>query len=194
LERVLLKKGYLFSVYNTGTNTELRIYTALASGAVSNGLGYPVTNNVSVPVDLGVNVARWYRATVKPSVQTFEYSIDGVNWILATSLTDATYSGLPGITQAVAGFGSPLGTYGYDYIGYKDLSTSVNATVANDKPLVLDLGAGSVDVKSGDFVIYNVQGLKIKEVRNNNSNNIINLSAGVYIVKSGMQVQKIIVQ
>ncbi|HEY6913971.1 MAG TPA: hypothetical protein VI413_04785, partial [Paludibacter sp.] len=53
-----LKKGYLFSVYNSGTNTELRIYTVFASGAVSNGLGYPVANNISVPTDPGVNVAR----------------------------------------------------------------------------------------------------------------------------------------
>lgn len=113
-----LKKGYLFLVYDNGTtNTEMRIYKSMYN-AISN---LNVTNNKVAPAAATIGAARWYRATVSPNSQKFEYSSDGKTWILASEGTDAVYQPIAGNkVQAVGGLGGFANSVYYDYIAYTD--------------------------------------------------------------------------
>lgn len=117
-----LMKGYLFVVYDNGTtNTEMRIYKSVYN-AITN---LYVANNKAVPAPATIGAARWYRATVSPSSQKFEYSSDGKTWVLASEGTDATFQPIAGKKiQAVGGLGGFTNSVYYDYIGYTDNTAS----------------------------------------------------------------------
>jgi hypothetical protein len=185
-----MKMGYYFCVLNTGTNSELRIYTADGTTGLTR-----IATEYSAQ-DPGVNMARWYRATAADSLQTLEYSTDGMSWTTGAVSHDITYKGVKGSTQIVAGLAAGVdGSVAYDYIGYKDfLHTGVKNITSETTKLAVNMGNKAIKVFAGNFDIYNIQGIKVKAINNNDTSNTVTLNNGVYIVKSGMKVQRIIIQ
>jgi hypothetical protein len=61
--------------------------------------------------------------------------------------------------------------------------------------LIVNEVNGKLTVKGTDnYMVYNVQGLKIADINNNNSETVVNLNSGVYFVKANGQVQKVLVK
>lgn len=79
--------GYLFIVYHTANSSQFRIYR---SSSTYNSLNTLINNGVaSLTPASGQPV--WYRASAtgfSSVILEFEYSLDGVNWLLAAKVTD----------------------------------------------------------------------------------------------------------
>ncbi len=98
-----MMEGYLFIVYNTQGRSEFRIYKSTSA-----------FNNLSMLINTGfggltpmVGQTMWYRASVsgRTSVELkFEYSLDGINWSIGSSVVDSSQpSYAAGATQLVWG-------------------------------------------------------------------------------------------
>lgn len=77
-------------------------------------------------------------------------------------------------------------------LAVSSVPTAVNLPFSQMKVLVNNHNITVLGVYS--YAIYNVQGMKVADIRNNNSGTVVSLNQGVYIVKSPSQVQKVIVE
>jgi uncharacterized repeat protein (TIGR02543 family) len=100
-------QGYLFQASPSAGHA--RIYTSDATN---------YTQLSSVPLAArGSWLDRWYRATVKDDLLTFEYSDDGSTFTQIMQITDATYANA-GTTQYARGFGQPVSGVGIDDVSF----------------------------------------------------------------------------
>lgn len=200
-------QGYMFYINNTSetaTQMDIRKLHSFADSTTYKAPTVMVTNT-TVPGSK-LNAETWYKATAKDSVLTFEYSLDGTNWYIACSAIDSSYSQktqtypsryFSGTTQ-LTGINSGGTSYYYDYILYStstDLLSGISSvsTSTNQSTIAYNVNGG-IKMLVGSYVIYNLQGIAIKTVRNSDVEAIEYLKAGIYIVKSGAAVQKVLVK
>jgi hypothetical protein len=189
-------QGYLFYVYNsTATALQLDIrklesdtttYKTPVSLASTGNLAYN-----------GINAPTWYRATVVSDSLFFDYSTDGSTWISVHKIKDNATSGAvwrSGTTH-VSSVNSGGSSYYFDYFGYKTVSGITTSLEQPNKNAAnyLTVQGKSIIVNANTFEVYSVQGAKICDSRNSRTGSTIMLNTGVYIVKSGSRVQKVIV-
>ncbi|MEP1487470.1 MAG: sialate O-acetylesterase [Algibacter sp.] len=132
-----IKQGYLFQA-NSATGN-LRIYTSDADG---------FTQLVSTDLAAaGVNVPRWYRATVNGTKLYFDYSDDGVTFTNVITTTDGTYS--EGTTQYTIGYGRGIGGMHIDDVEiFKQATFDTNPYVSNINPyqIIQRDNSGTTDI------------------------------------------------
>lgn len=113
--------GYLFIVYNTGNNSEFRIYR---SSSAFNSLTMLTNIGVGSLVP-SVGQPVWYRASVSGTTSvslTFEYSTDGEAWNRGAFVTDNTSPAFTsGATQIVWGLAAPSVDFFMDDITFNGL-------------------------------------------------------------------------
>lgn len=112
----------------------------------------------------------------------------------ATTVT-VTYTPTIGVASHVATL--TIGSTGATSLTF-DLTASSNGTGLNQlsslvKTIVVN---GNLTVTGADsYVVYNVQGIKVVDVKNNTANTCVALKSGAYIVKvAGGSVQKVLVK
>ena len=94
-----IMEGYLLLSYNTGSDTQFRIYRSTPAGLT-------ILNNITTSLDPVPNKSVWYRASVSGIgnvLLKIEYSIDGVNWVTGATTTDTSSTYNQGATQIVWG-------------------------------------------------------------------------------------------
>lgn len=126
-----LKKGYYFMVQNNLNSTVGAVGTVTfrifkVSELTTLTQLNPSTSAKTI-VGLAQNTACWFRASVTGSTLKFEYSIDGVTFLVGDTVTDATYSS--GSTQLFYGLGISSKLYYFDDIKFSSNdSTTWNGT------------------------------------------------------------------
>ena len=198
-------QGYMFYINNTSesaTQMDIRKLHAIADSTIYNAPTIMATNTTVPGSKIGAET--WYKATAKDSVLTFEYSLDGTNWAVACTAIDSVYSvktqSFPtrytsGTTQ-LSGINSGGTSYYYDYILYStstDLFSGVKTVKSDFKPLAVTI-QGGIKVLAGTYNVYSIQGILLKSVRNSDTTNIEILKPGIYIVRSGVAAQKVLVK
>lgn len=133
----------------------------------------------------------YVKCTAVGSTLTAYYSLDGTTWTQAVTTTDGAYTS--GIAQVYWGQGSGVQPVVYDDIAItEEVSTGVdNAKSTSDLNISVD--GLNVTVNASEFDVFNIQGVKIKSVRSSELINTITLQSGVYMIKSGNLVRKVIV-
>ena len=195
-------QGYMFYVNNTTDSTlqlDIRKLHSDTTFYKSPQILITTTGNKYS----GLNKATWFKAMAVDSVLTFEYSKDGINWTVACSAVDSLYSlktqsvqnrYFSGTTQvsSINGGGS---SYYFDYFLYKKLSknTAVKNPYSESINLAINV-SGGIRVLVSSYNIYNIQGVLIKSSHNSDENKIELLNPGVYIIKSGIYVQKVLIK
>lgn len=161
-----IMEGYLFIVYNTGTDSQFRMYHS-----TENGLTNLITTYTGL--DPAPSQPIWYRASVSGSdtaTLTFEYSIDGELWNTGASLTDNSSLYSIGATQIVWGLAVTSTDFYMDDVTFSGFESS--------KSLGLDNVSNTVDeayVISTNY--YNLLGQKLKSIE---------YAHGIIIVKNKM--------
>jgi hypothetical protein len=198
-------QGYMFYVNNTSETATQMDIRKLHSFADSATYKVPTTlATINTIPGSKLNAETWFKATAKDSVLTFEYSLDGTIWHLACTATDSAYSKktltyptryFSGTTQ-LSGINSGGTSYYYDYILYStstDLLSGVSKVQTSSNPIAYNVNGG-IKVLVNSYDIYNIQGINMKSARNSETNKIEFLKPGVYIIKSGVSVQKVLVK
>lgn len=195
-------QGYMFYVNNTTDSTLQLDIRKLESDTMLYKAPQILATSVGNKYN-GLNKATWYKASAVDSVMTFEYSNDGVNWTIACTAIDSSFSlktqtvqtrYFSGTTQ-VSAINSGGSSYYFDYFIYKkiDKNTSINNPHLAGSKLAENV-AGGIKVLVNEYDIYSIQGAKIRSVKNADSNKTEFLQPGVYIVKSNASVQKVLVK
>jgi len=123
-----IMEGYLLLVYNTGTDSQFRIYRSTSSGLTT-----LITTTVSL--DPIPNKPIWYRASASGSSSValkIEYSTDGVNWTTGSSTTDGSSTYSAGATQIVWGLAVNSLDFYMDDIAFSGLDESATLETDDD--------------------------------------------------------------
>ena len=73
------------------------------------------------------------------------------------------------------------------------VGTAISSPASSQLKVITDNGTLRVENVQA-FMVYNVQGVKVAEVSKNATASVVNLKQGVYVVKSGNQIQKVSVK
>lgn len=192
-------QGYMFYVNNSAANTLQLDIRKLQSDTTTYKSASILATNTALTYN-GVNTATWYKATVNADSLIFEYSTDGSNWISAHRIKDdgTTYGAVytSGTTQ-VSSINSGGTSYYFDYFGFDTMS---QLTTDIEKPstgnnMIVSVSNNTLTVANvSNFVIYNIQGVKVKEIVSNSTTNTVSLTSGMYIIRSGNSTLKAIVK
>ena len=190
-------QGYGFLVNPTGASAiTLKIYKLNLLDTWTNITGATVSLT-TFPVQ---GVPLWFRASVFGSstvLLKFEYSTDGTNWVTATTAVDDSSPVASGATH-LFGVNSNNQNYYFDYIGSKtitELTTSIGNTNTDKSKMFVTVNNKTIIVaNASNFEVYNIQGMKVKEVRSNTTNHSLALSSGIYFIRSGNSTLKAIVK
>lgn len=193
-------KGYMFYVNNTGANSLQLDIRKLQSDTTTYKVASILATSTTQTYN-GINTATWYKATAKGDSLIFEYSTDGSNWVSAHRIKDdgTTYGPVytSGTTQ-VSSINSGGSSYYFDYFGYTKVNSLTTALVnhnSDNTNMFVSVKDKIVTVANvANFEVYTIQGVKVKEVRNNTSDQSVTLSSGVYIIRSGTVALKAIVR
>lgn len=158
--------GYAFVAYtNRGSaKTEFRIYKSTA------GYALETYANVSANLNPAVGQPIWFRASVSGNTLvylTFEYSLNGTNWITVSKYTDEESSYLNGATQFVWGLGAGSVNYVIDDIVYEGVALDEGIVSSIQKPPY------SVELRYKQYYTVLGQALRETEIASYN---------GVYLV------------
>ena len=191
-------QGYMFYVNNINAN-DLQLHIRKLQSDTTTYKTASILASDTVLYN-GINTATWYRATVNGDSLIFEYSTDGSNWISAHRIKDdgTTYGAVytSGTTQ-VSSINSGGTSYYFDYFGFATMSqlTTDIAKPAIENKMIVTVNNNTLTVANvSNFEVYNIQGMKVKEVRNNTTNVSVTLPSGVYIIRSGKSALKAIVK
>ncbi len=118
-------RGYLFQASPSAGH--VRIYT-------SNASSYTLLSTDNLAAS-GANTPRWYRATVAGTTLTFEYSDDGINFMLIRTLTNSDYTEA-GTTQFTRGYGNSVAGASFDDVLFinNDLTVLEQISLQADSP------------------------------------------------------------
>ncbi len=187
-----VRQGYYFWAQNTGVagQVRFRIRNLLPSGDGT------TIGDATVDIPGYTTNPLYLKAQAQGSSLSFWYSLDNATWTLVNNsvYTDATYTeGTVQIAWGV-GAGSNMDVY-FDNVTFTvPSSSSLNKGLA-DRDLHVVADGSSVTVNNAKyFSVHNLTGAKVNETRSTESSNTITLKKGVYIVKSGNSVEKVIVK
>ena len=148
-----LMSGYYFQTNTSisGGTTKMAIRKVVnGDGTTTIGNGSAGEKSITASTS---GAARWYRATVKGSTLTFDYSDDGATWTTVLTRTDSDYT--QGMTQLVWGLNTNVTTSYYDDIimtSADDITGISGTTFLNDK-------GGMIN----DNAVYDLQGRKVAD-------------------------------
>ena len=171
------------------------ILTSGTIGAMATALGTPVTATITVAgsalqgdITLIINGANADQFSVFPAALT--PIADAISPIVVTiTYTPTEASTSHEATLTISSTGATSKTFDLSAsssgTGVDNLSSAIKFNVFNNR-----LAVTGVD----NYAVYNVQGVKIADVRNNAANTSVTLKSGVYIVKAAGNSQKVLVK
>ena len=115
-----IQRGYLF--LTKPVNGKANIY-------ISKSSGFTLISAIDITAP-GVDIPRWYRASVEESTLTFEYSDDGIAFTQIESITDTTYPNAGG-TQYTRGYGAAITGSFTDDISYHQIISQTPLSINN---------------------------------------------------------------
>jgi len=184
-----LRQGYYFIAQNNGSVGLVR-FRCRVQGEIGDG-----TNiiDASITIPNYTTGPLYLKAKAEGTSISFSYSLDNTNWTLAQTSTDATFAaGTVQIAWGV-GAGSSLDLY-FDNLKFTNLKTTSVKSVVSDNKLDVTVNGKNITVKNANsFSVYSITGAKVREINGSEINNTITLTSGVYIVKSGSKVKKLVV-
>jgi hypothetical protein len=193
------RQGYFFTCYGSGTAGSVKFRVLKYEGVSAAGANTVICAETSQAITGFTNGPLYLKAKTVGTSLSFEYSTDGVTYAAfpGSPFTDANAApNSPFTTGTVQiawglGGGSGLDQY-FDDVTIKNL----DATTAIDQPNTdtknfVTVQGNSIAVNANYFEIFTIQGVKVNDSGNIKSNLI--LKPGIYVVKSGSKIQKIII-
>lgn len=186
-----IRQGYYFMAQSLGTAGQFRFRII----KLSSDTGVSNIGDQTITIDGFTTGPLYLKAVAQGTNQALYYSLDNSTWVSATTATDATFAS--GTVQLAWGLGSGsnVNDVYFDNIIYTALSTtSVNNMVANGGLRVVTDGNNVTINNARSFIVYDLMGVKVKEIHSDTSSNTITLKKGAYLVKSDNSVEKVIVR
>jgi len=192
-----LKQGYFVDAWYRGSSTGIggRVYKSDATTLTALDGGYGSGNYYT---EVQTNFPLWFKVTIEGTTTVTinsSYSVDSLNWLpIQSNITDSNAPFTSGSVQLVYGLGQPSNDYLIDNITYSDVVNTgisspilnpINAYVVNDKLFVSGVNSYSV---------FNISGVRVAEISPTSINKTVTLNKGIFMVKSGNAVKKVIVR
>jgi hypothetical protein len=192
------RQGYFFMCYGSGTAGSVKFRVLKYEAASTSGLT-TINGETTQAITGFTNGPLYLKAKAVGTSLSFEYSTDGVTYTAfpGSPYTDTNTAPNSPFTHGTVqlawglGGGSILDQY-FDDVTIKNLdtSTAIDQPNTDDVNFVIVQG-NSITVNAKYFDVYTIQGLKVND-SGNIKNNLI-LKPGIYVVKSGSKIQKIII-
>ena len=177
----------------TGTSTAVSVSATLSGTAASPGINY--------------NAREWTVTPTLTSSSTLAFTPSVVDATVASMIANSPYFALigqaaGGSTYTNSNCSYSNGTYSGTYSSFSSFVTGTNSNATalqsvNNNLLIYPANNSVVvrNAKVGDIVsVYGVSGSRVASSVVKGDNTTINLTQGVYIVKTGSTVQKVLVQ
>jgi hypothetical protein len=194
------RQGYFFSCYGSGTAGTVKFRILKFEGVtIANPFMTTITAETTQAITGFTNGPLYLKAKAVGTSLSFEYSTDGVTYTAFpgspyTDTNTAPNSPFTSGTVQLAwglGGGSGLDQY-FDDVTIKNLDTSTAIDQPNtDDTNFVTVQGNSITVNAKYFDVYTIQGIKVNDSGNIKTNLI--LKPGIYVVKSGPKIQKIII-
>jgi hypothetical protein len=184
-----LRQGYYFIAQNNGSVGLVR-FRCRVQGEIGDGSNLI---DVSLTIPNYTTGPLYLKARAEGTSISLSYSLDNSNWTLVQTATDATFAaGTVQIAWGV-GAGSSLDLY-FDNLKFTNLKATSVKSIVSDYKLDVTVNGKNITVKNANsFSVYSLTGAKVREINSSEINNTITLNSGVYIIKSGSKVKKLVV-
>ena len=124
--------GYYMNVFNTGSDTQFRIYKSTSATSLD------MINSRTVDLVVATGQSMWYRASVSGTSKItlkIEYSTDGETWQEGTSTADEGGTFQKGATQFVWGLASSTNNFLVDDITFEGITYDESVTEVISAPM-----------------------------------------------------------
>ena len=176
----------------TGTSTAVKV-TATLSGTANSGINYNLREWTVTPATASASLLAFTPSLVDATVASM-IAISPYYALIGRATGSATYINLNSSYSS--------GTYSSTYSSFGSFVTGINSNAtalqnANNNLLIYPVNNSLIvrNAKQGDLVsVYGISGLKVASSVVIGDNTTMSLKPGIYIVKTGSTIQRVIVQ
>ncbi|MEI8272479.1 MAG: hypothetical protein WCG08_07635, partial [Paludibacter sp.] len=176
----------------TGTSTAVKV-TATLSGTANSGINYNLREWTVTPATASASLLAFTPSLVDATVASM-IAISPYYALIGRATGSATYTNLNSSYSS--------GTYSSTYSSFGSFVTGINSNATalqnvNNNLLIYPVNNSLVvrNAKQGDLVsVYGISGLKVASSVVIGDNTTMSLKPGIYIVKTGSTIQRVIVQ